>query len=1468
MFTSRDNEPGNFHQAIARSLLDLIRLTQGHRPMVEILSYYKEVVDHYRIIFESDSKEASAFLQVLYNYYQLLIREEKWEPLEIVGKEMAQLLHNFPEPLNEEQRILQISVHQLLGDGYFFAEDYKKAEKEYRWALTCQELFTKDFPERDFGISVLKLALAEILVKDKSFEEASQLLEKASEISNRWIEIQNSGFIKKIHSTIYLRLGQCLEALEDYDAAEKAFLESIDCLKQSLEKDTEMLLPIYLEACNRLVDFYDLTGKAEKSDPYLEIIFSYGPGARIIYREATSDRAENFLKSEIELLSKKQIELFSRVINSRQPHQLEGDISILKELLAITKEQKTPNHYLTFKITLGDKYLELKKPETIEKALEIYEKALPGVSEQKAPFVWQNLGLAYRWRSEGEPDENIEKSIAFSKKALEGFQRIKGRKVQEAQVCRNLGVAFRHRRKHDPKENLENSVAYYRTALSIYSKINNNDLWARSMLGLLKSYIQLNRFDGLKSLREVKELIGEAEKLTTETAPRELWSELYRETALFFRDSQVGNTQENIRLALKYADKAVKTCPVEIAPNAWVTSYRTLGTILIHLESESGKGPNIDKAIAIFKELSDYERAHPGHGMLTKTLGELGQAYRDRVSGDPKDNLEKAIECFEEAISAYQPKVQKEEKSRVADTFMAFCLIGLGTAYLNRIKGGKIENIEKAIEEFQKAEKWIDPEINPEQWIHLHHEMGLAYSKRERGNPEENLKMGIDAFEQAAGYAKKMGRWKSWALKLQGLSNLYIRRKNYSAQENQEKARSVLKQVLEVFRPDSDRELWFIAMNSLAATYLSEFNEDEGFIKGDIEKARGLYEELVKDKHISLVRPALKGRVFYMLGEIYFNRKEGAPEENFELGKRYFEKALSIFSPGRYPEECLKMGKNIGLRYFRLKQWPEAADALQKVVKAYEVLFTQSLFPSSKHVYLGKIHGFHTLLAYSQAKVDRAKEAFWSIERGKAQNLNEILQREGKDLTTLQKKAPDLVARYQQLLAEKRSADNQERILGNATVNEESLLALRKKIELVDNEFQEISNTLAEMLGKVSDSKTQDLEQVNHYLERRQAIVCPLTTDNGTIVFIVSKSNQSQQANLEVIHLDQFSSREFEKLTSPLEELINNRLNLQEVGDWEAYLETIGALLWDNLIGKIAVSLEEKGVEKCIFLPVQAYTHFPLHLAYTVANHTKTYFLDRFTASYIPSIRVWMHCQDIVNRQEGQLALLGVEYPGSKDSENFLIGASLEVNIIEKWFEPHKILRDESCTQQAILQALPSATVCHFSCHGTNSWLNPLQSSLFIANGQRLMLSHILDLPRTHSRLATLSACETGVAGTEFANEVVGFPTGLIQSGFAGVVASLWPVPDISTTLLMCRFYFLWRMEGIPVDEALQQAQRWMKDTVNREKTEFLDVIGKFISDENLQKQLESIRNHLIKKEWANTFKGAKNWGAFYLMGV
>ncbi|KUN84244.1 CHAT domain-containing protein [Streptomyces griseoruber] len=126
-----------------------------------------------------------------------------------------------------------------------------------------------------------------------------------------------------------------------------------------------------------------------------------------------------------------------------------------------------------------------------------------------------------------------------------------------------------------------------------------------------------------------------------------------------------------------------------------------------------------------------------------------------------------------------------------------------------------------------------------------------------------------------------------------------------------------------------------------------------------------------------------------------------------------------------------------------------------------------------------------------------------------------------------------------------------------------------------------------------------------------------------------------------------------------------------------------------------------------------------------------------------------------------------------------------------------------------LLTALRDATTAHFACHAHWNPDDPLSSWIDLGAPHRLTITDVLDLVAPGLGLVVLSCCSTGVATESLADELLGFGTAFLLTGAKAVVCSTWDLSDLSSSLVMCRFYRLLGQGADPA-VALREAQLWL----------------------------------------------------------
>ena len=236
--------------------------------------------------------------------------------------------------------------------------------------------------------------------------------------------------------------------------------------------------------------------------------------------------------------------------------------------------------------------------------------------------------------------------------------------------------------------------------------------------------------------------------------------------------------------------------------------------------------------------------------------------------------------------------------------------------------------------------------------------------------------------------------------------------------------------------------------------------------------------------------------------------------------------------------------------------------------------------------------------------------------------------------------------------------------------------------------------------------------------------------------------------------------------------------------DWYRSLDEITAWLWEAAVGPVLDCLEPGG--EAVFVPGGLLGLLPMHAAWTPDPDHPTgrrYALDAAAISYTPNALSLQVAQDAAAEFQPS-KVLAVSEPRPVPA-SALPSAQYEVMAVLSCLRgTSKVLAGGEATKRAFQREASDATVLHLACHGYADLVSPLDSGLLLAGGAVTLREMINNYPM-RVRLAVLSACETALPGVELPDEVVAFPTGLLQSGVAGVIASQWSVPDRATAMLM-----------------------------------------------------------------------------------
>lgn len=495
----------------------------------------------------------------------------------------------------------------------------------------------------------------------------------------------------------------------------------------------------------------------------------------------------------------------------------------------------------------------------------------------------------------------------------------------------------------------------------------------------------------------------------------------------------------------------------------------------------------------------------------------------------------------------------------------------------------------------------------------------------------------------------------------------------------------------------------------------------------------------------------------------------------------------------------LRLGKALAAR--SRHALGEAADLLHAATEDVERASMRLRLPERRTAWRADKWEPYSQLALTERRRGRIAAAFAASERMRAREMFELLQLGPVEAAS---GSSELMAREQTLrrrisLLSSRLEPASLATLLRGPDPQPTAAPARETLAALQQEYADLLLELRERAAESAELVTAprlEWRDVAARLPPRTAMIEYLVGDSGVIAFVLTRDT------LAAFDLGT-DARELARLIEFGRAMIDRGSAAPADDRWRAPMRR----LYDHLVAPISDGGLLTDVSRLIVVP-----HAELHyLPFAgLVDREGRFLIERFSLSFAPSAAVWLA---VSNRRPANAAMGVLALAPNPAS---LPASSSEVAAVDRLMpDTTVVLTGPAASEAAFRTAASRYRVLHLATNGVLNQHNPLFSYVDLAAGTghdgRLEVHEIFGL-RLNAQLVVLSACETALgAGAQAdvppGDDWIGLTRAFIHAGAADVAATLWPVEDRASALLMQRFY-----EGLSRDgsatESLARAQR------------------------------------------------------------
>lgn len=863
------------------------------------------------------------------------------------------------------------------------------------------------------------------------------------------------------------------------------------------------------------------------------------------------------------------------------------------------------------------------------------------------------------------------------------------------------------------------------------------------------------------------------------------------------------------------------------------------------------RSDNLERAIGHLTQGLAVEGDGDSDMLTVHLLHNLGRYYKDRIEGSRADNLERALGFLQRALAATS---RAEYPAAWATTAAQ-----LGNTYNERISADHAANVERALELHKQALALRPRESQPVEWaITMHDIAGDLLARSLEEAPMANLLAARRHLEAALQVRSESALPGHFALSQLLLAECLTRLANADpehAAAHLDAAIASLQAASRVWTIDQARSRWLQTQLQLADAYAMRGALAPG--GGDASAEIPILERVLlaaSPSADSLQLAPAQGQLAQAL-----LRRGGAGD--LDQARALADEASLVFEADGDMLNLSLMTRTMGAALSAVGRWDEAAAAYERALRAESYLNEAALSVTTQRAHLLLVGGLHEEAAYAFAKSSRHRwtDALVVLERGRARALGDAITRATADLTLLDRFGDRAAEAKRGFLAAEEAlrALTETELRGGALASQPPPPGELQRREHAHNELRRAIASIRSIPGFAGFLSEPDIDTVLAAVTPGCPLIYLFTTPRGGYAVAVYRDAAGQPA---ILAADlRLTADDLNRLLLPGGETV------QAVAHWPGLLlaqrlepqvldEVLAQVLPRITVGiaiPVGSLLRQIGAQRAALVPCGRLGALPIAAAPLIprtgsgtspdvvplsssapAPGAETAVLDFFALRITPSARIAAiapraagavsatsaaSAASAAGTAGGQAAARGGRrYLGvaSATSAAPLPWAPSEVRRAARLADGTAPLTGSAASRRAVRTAIAQTGggVVHLACHGVFDMTAPDRSGLALADGPLPLLDIMVSAMFGGVRLVVASACETASADLRLPDEPTGMASAFLQAGAAAAIGALWPVNDLSASLLASRVAAACCDPAADPATELAQAQAWLRD--------------------------------------------------------